>query len=69
LVKRPFDKFSFLPNDFFGKMNFRLNGVRSNGISVKWPFSQMVFGQMALVQPTFPPKGVWSKKFGEMIFR
>jgi hypothetical protein len=28
-----------------------------------------VFGQMAFGQPTFRSKGVWSKKFGEMIFQ
>jgi hypothetical protein len=28
---------------YFGKINFRSNGVRSNGVSVKWPFGQMAF--------------------------
>jgi hypothetical protein len=67
-VKRSFDKFCFRPNDFFGKINFLSNGIRSNGVPVKCPSSQMVFGQMAFDQPTFRSKGVRSKKFGEMIF-
>jgi hypothetical protein len=59
-VKRPFDKFSFRSNDFFGKIYFRSNGMQSNGVrlngisvkwcsvkrcSVKWCFGQKAFGQ------------------------
>jgi hypothetical protein len=38
---------------FFGKMNFWANGVLLDGVLVKWPFGQIVFGQMAIGQPTF----------------
>jgi hypothetical protein len=52
-------------------MNFRsndvwLNGIRSNGVLVKWPFSQMFFGQMAFRQPAFRSKVRSVKKNGEM---
>jgi hypothetical protein len=59
-VKRPFKKNCFRPNDFFGKMNFRSNGVRSNSVLVKWPFGQMVFGQTAFGQMAFRSIGVRS---------
>jgi hypothetical protein len=29
----------------FGQMMFRSNARRSNGVSVKWCFGQMAFGQ------------------------
>jgi hypothetical protein len=56
-VKRPFDKFCFRPNDFFGKMNFRSNGLRLNGDSVKCTFGQMAFGQTVFGQMVFRSNG------------
>jgi hypothetical protein len=75
-VKWPFSKY-FRSNDlinfvfgqmtYFGKMNFRSNGVRSNGVSVKWPFDQMVFGQTVFGGVSVKWRSV--KKFGKMTFR
>jgi hypothetical protein len=73
-VKWPFSK-KFRSNDFlinfvfgqmifFGKMNFRSNGPRLNGNSVKCAFGQTVFGQMVFRSNAFR-----SKFFGELIFR
>jgi hypothetical protein len=59
---------------FFGQMNFRSNGVRSNGVSIKWPISQMVFGQTAFGQMVFRSNGLSVKRcsvewcFGQMAF-
>jgi hypothetical protein len=66
-------------------MNFRSNGVRLNGdsvklcfgqmvfrfngLSVKWPFGQMVFGQTVYGQMVFRSNSVRSKKFGKITFR
>jgi hypothetical protein len=66
-----FGKMNFRANGLikrrFGQMYFRSNGIRSNevwlnGVSVQWPFGQMVFTQMAFGQPTFRSKGVRLKK-------
>jgi hypothetical protein len=60
---RPFDKFCFEPNDFFGKMNFRSNGLRLDADSVKCTFGQMAFGQTVFGQMVFRSNGLSVKKF------
>jgi hypothetical protein len=62
-VKRTFDKFGFRPNDFFGKMNFRSNGLRLNGDSVESAFGQMALDQTALGQMVFRSNGLSVKFF------
>jgi hypothetical protein len=45
-VKRPFNQFCFRPNAFFGKINFRSNGIQLKGDSVKWnemKWNEMIF--------------------------
>jgi hypothetical protein len=67
-VKWPFSKY-FRSNDilvnfvcgqmtFFGKMNFRSNGLRLNGDSVKSTFGQMAFGQTVFGQMVFRSNGL-----------
>jgi hypothetical protein len=48
---------------FFGKMNFRSNGLRLNGDSVKCTFGQMAFGQTAFGQMVFRSNGLSVKNF------
>jgi hypothetical protein len=62
-VKRPFDKFVFGQMTFFGKMDFRSNGVRLNGDSVEWTFGQMAYGQAVFGQMVFSVK--WSRTENE----
>jgi hypothetical protein len=54
-------------------MNFRSNGVRSNGVSVKWHLGQMVFGQTVFGQTVFgqmvfQSNGARSKKSVKLLF-
>jgi hypothetical protein len=51
----------------FGKTVFGQMTFRSNGLSVKWSFGQMVFGQKAFGQMVFRSLDVRSKTFGEVI--
>jgi hypothetical protein len=72
-VKWPFSKF-FWSNDllinfvfgqmtFFGKKNFRSNGLRLNGDSVECTFVQMAFGQTVFGQVVFRSNGLSVKNF------
>jgi hypothetical protein len=58
-VKDLLINFVFGQMTFFGKMNFRSNGLRLNGDSVKIIFGQMESGQTVFGQTVF----------GQMVFR
>jgi hypothetical protein len=62
-VKRFFDKFCLGQITFFGKINFRSNGVRLTSDSVKWTFGSTVFGQMDFWLKGIRPNGVRSTDF------
>jgi hypothetical protein len=55
--------FVFGQMTFFGKMNFRSNGLRLNGDSVKCTFGQMAFGQTVFGQMVFRSNDLSVKKF------
>jgi hypothetical protein len=52
--------FVFGQMTFFGKMNFRSNGLRLNGDSVKCTFGQMAYGQTVFGQMVFQSNGIRS---------